>query len=226
MERANWLLSPAEVRSCVAARRFVVVGDSLGHNIWVGLSCFLQGYSGIAEADFTLQMVGRQPETLPLFASRGTPWIASYQDFLEIINFSPNRATGTDFIYQVGMWPISFTASTEWARGFHRLLGFIKQFQAAEGAGSRHWIGQATAVHSDVLDSGGRGPLWQTASRTALYNRILRDVVSQYGHVRMLDNFGPTLSRFDGRLDNCHICESVAIELAAHTMKGICQASN
>lgn len=147
-----------------------------------------------------------------------------YSDYLTLLNY--NGQVYTDYVYLNGMWPLSYVPSTDWARGLRRLLHHIGTFKTSNGNnGTRHWLGQVTSPHFFNIEKRVFDPGWQTASRAHQYNNILRQVALEF-NANMIDTYSLTVPLYERRTDNCHFCDSVALDLAIVVMNGICRSDD
>ena len=217
--RAAFLASPSAIREYVNRTMTVVVGDSLGAAVWRGLRCVVRGYAQVKQnalVDLRVLWSKTPLEMMAMFPPLGALLEPSYAEFVSLIVHSSggyNPGGDTVFVWNVGMWMVSWVASSDWNRGLLRLMRFIKQYAAerlaATGERQRHYFNMLTGVHS----TDDHDPNWQTASRVYRWNVLLLQVAVQHS-MPLIDLHSPSSVRPDARVDNCHYCDYVSYELA------------
>lgn len=208
-QRRQWLLPPNGIARCIdRLPKLSMYGDSKMWELWRASNCLFEGYAGL-DPDVFRNKLSPHPlllDPMPLFAPRDANLaFISDSEMDAILDLQENPEQGTVELWQIGMWPVSYVSSFEFSRGLHRLFSHVSKRR--DSFGTKPYIVLVTSPNS-MPTGEGYVPHWQTAERAYVWNQALSDV-AQYYTIPVVDNFWPTIFRFDARVDNCHFCESM-----------------
>lgn len=194
MQQCNWNSQP------------LIMGDSLASSLSNAMSCHMKLASGMGEM-FLGNIANTQawPVKLfhPLFPDRGGK-LPTYDEYLYYRN-----ALGWDrkvkiALWQIGVWPTSYSDSTRWYRGLDLLGSFLARDR--EEYNITGFMATVTPPQTLIVDGGWlKGPGYQTRGRAHKWNWILRKVMAKWD-VPVVDTWSPLEPRFDERTDNAHYC--------------------
>lgn len=203
----------SDLETCLAAKTPHVIGDSVGHALYRGMLCVSAGYAGIQERE-AVEVQHRAHAGMNLFLPADFNSEPTYQEFLDFMNLKG----GTDVIWHIGIWMVSYVPATDWKRGLRRIAQYAQLHHRETGV--RHWF---TTLTSPYWQPGPNihQPQWQTLTRTYQWNLVVLETAKHF-NITVIDLFTPTTARTDGRTDNCHFCDYVIYEIAHLVYRAIC----
>lgn len=120
--RTDWLMPRDRMLRCIREERFKIVGDSLAGLFSSGLGCTCLVYGGRCKWE-VMDDRGQKGQAFPLhyFASLEPP--EGSEPTRDLFEFLAKAEWGAGVeLWQLGAWPVAYTNSTTWNRGFELLL--------------------------------------------------------------------------------------------------------
>ncbi|KAI9010176.1 hypothetical protein DFJ74DRAFT_772533 [Hyaloraphidium curvatum] len=240
--RAQWLPIRWLTKRCLWRQQPVVLGDSLASQIYNGISCYLRLYAGTMDL-FLGALANAQSFPVkffhPLYPDRGGR-LPTFDEYLFYRNSLPWDRSVRIVLWQIGVWPTSYSDSRLWERGMDLLGSFFARDRDEHNLTT--YVATVTPPQTLIADGGWtKAPGYQTRGRAAKWNWLLRRTMRRWG-VEVVDTYGVLEPRFDERTDNAHYCHgggsfwgriglgmvligrapAAVFELAAYAMARIC----
>ena len=196
----------------------------MGYSLWRGMHCVLGGYAELPSTwlEKQLQFSHNAVEFLTMFPPFALQHTPSYEDFLALLRTPVggyNRDGPTVYIWNFGIWMISFVPSSDWTRGLDTIMQYVARYAAESlataGERQRHYFNTVTSFQTAENNN-----YWQTARRAHSWNEALLRLARKH-RVTVVDLHSPTTVRYDARTDNCHYCDTVMYELAHITLRSV-----
>jgi hypothetical protein len=204
--RADWIYPKWLAKVCNWNLQPLVMGDSLASYLSNGMSCHMMLADGMNEL-FLGNIANTQLWPVkffnPLFPDRGGK-LPTFDEYLWYRNqLSWDRKVRVA-IWQIGVWPTSYSDSRLWLRGLDLFGSFLARDK--EEFNVTTYMATVTPPQTLIADGGWmKGPGYQTRGRAHKWNWILRRTMAKWG-IEVIDTWSPLEPRFDQRTDNAHYC--------------------
>lgn len=204
--RKNWIYPRWLTQQCAWNLQPLIMGDSLASSLANALSCHMMLGFGMVEL-FLGNVANTQLWPVkffhPLFPDKGGK-LPTFDEYLYYRNALSWDRKVRITLWQIGVWPTSYSDSKLWLRGLDLLGSFLARDK--EEFNVTGYVATITPPQTLIVDGGWmKGPGYQTRGRAHKWNWLLRKVMNKWG-VEVIDTWSPLEPRFDERTDNAHYC--------------------